>query len=435
MTSPTHLPVPPSPPGGATLDFNPMTSPHREDPHLFYRAARERPVMFSPSIGAYMVTRYADLVTVLNDPQTYSSRAALPMIYDNPAEVTAVLREGNVPETTMVVNEDDPAHVRFRRVFDAGFTGARVRAMVPLMRERATGLIDGFAGLDRPELSATDGHPAANGHADLVADYAIPFVQAVISAVIGFPAEDTARIQAWTDDVNMLWNMLAPVEARMASARRMADYTRYLQALIDDRRERPREDLISDLVHGANGYPGVPDEYVHNMIRGAARVAGFDTTRDAITATVLIMLENPGVRERVLADPARVIPRLTEEALRRDAPHRGLFRITTREAELGGTRLPAGALLLLLFGSGNRDETVFADPDLADLDRANVRDHLAFGRGLHSCPGAPMARAEIRVALETLLRRLPGLRLADGYQPVYIASYFFRGLESLEVAW
>jgi cytochrome P450 len=167
----------------------------------------------------------------------------------------------------------------------------------------------------------------------------------------------------------------------------------------------------------------------------AARVAGFDTTRDAITATVLIMLENPGVRERILADPARAIPRLTEEALRRDAPHRGLFRITTREVELGGTALSAGAPLLLLFGSGNRDETVFARPDEVDLDRPNVRDHLAFGRGLHSCPGAPMARAEIRVALETLVRRLPGLRLADGYRPVYIASYFFRGLESLDVTW
>jgi cytochrome P450 len=406
----------------AAFDFNPMTSPHREDPHLFYRAARERPVTFSPSIGAYMVTRYADLITVLDDPQTFSSKAALPMIYGNPPEVTAVLEEGNVPETTMVVNEDEPAHIRFRRVFDAGFTGARVRAMIPLMRDRAESLIDGFPGAD------------ANC-ADLVADYAIPFVQTVISAVIGFPAQDTAQIQAWTDDVNMLWNMLAPVESRVESARRMADYTRYLQALIDDRRAHPREDLISDLVHGANGYPGVPDEYVHNMIRGAARVAGFDTTRDAITATVLIMLQNPDVRDRVLADPARAIPRLTEEALRRDAPHRGLFRITTREVDLGGAALPAGAPMLLLFGSGNRDETVFADPDLADLDRPNVRDHLAFGHGLHSCPGAPMARAEIRVALETLLRKLPGLRLADGYEPTYIASYFFRGLESLHITW
>lgn len=405
--------------GETEFDFNPMTSPHREDPHLFYRAARDRPVTASPSIGAYMVTRYADLVTVIDDPETFSSKAALPMIYGNPPEVVAELRAGNVPETTMVVNEDEPEHIAFRRVFDAGFTGARVRAMLPRMRERADELIDGFTG----------------NRADLVSGYAIPFVQTVISAIIGFPPEDTDRIQAWTDDFVLLWNPLAPLEPRIEAARRMADYTRYLQALIDDRRANPREDLISDLVHGANGYPGLGDDFVHNMIRGAARVAGFDTTRDAITATVLAMLQNPEVRDRVVADPAKAIPKITEEALRRDAPHRGLFRITTREVELGGTTLPQGALLLLLFGSGNRDETTFPDPDAVDLDRPNVRDHLAFGRGLHVCPGAPMARAEIRVGLETLIQRLPGMRLADGYEPTYIASYFFRGLESLDVAW
>jgi cytochrome P450 len=401
----------------AVFDFNPMAEPHRQDPHLFYRAARARPVAFSPSIGAYMVSRYADLRAVIDDPATYSSAAALPMIYDNPPEVVAELKAGQVPETTMVVNEDEPRHRPMRRLFDAGFSGARVRAMLPTMRERASELIDGFSG----------------GRADLVTGYAIPFVQSVISAIIGFPAEDTARIQAWTDDFVLLWNPLAPVGGKVAAARRMGDYTRYLQALIDDRRANRRDDLTSDLVHGANGYPGLSDDYIHNMIRGAARVAGFDTTRDAITATVLVMLQYPAVRAQVLADPARAIPRLTEETLRRDAPHRGLFRITTRAVELGGTQLAPGALLLLLFGSGNRDESVFPDPDAADLERPNVREHLAFGTGLHVCPGAPMARAEIRVALETLIARLPGLRLSDGYEPTYIASYFFRGLESLLV--
>jgi cytochrome P450 len=410
--------------GGVTvLDFNPMVSPHREDPHLYYRAARQQPPTLSPTLGAYLVTRYADLVTAIDDPATYSSKAALPMIYANPPEVVAELERGNVPETTMVVNEDEPEHIGYRRVFDAGFTGARVRAMLPTMRARAAELVDGFA----------DG--SADHRADLVADYAVPFVQTVISAIIGFPPEDTAKIQAWTDDFVLLWNPLAPVEPRVEAARRMADYTTYLQSLIDERRAHPREDLLSDLIHGANGYPGVPDAYVHNMIRGAARVAGFDTTRDAITATLVVILQNPAVAAEVRANPAKAIPRVTKEALRRDAPHRGLFRITTRDSSPGGTDLPAGSPLLLLFGSGNRDETVFPRPDDVDLDRPNVRDHLAFGRGLHVCPGAPMARAEIRVALETLLHRLPGLHLADGYEPTSIASCFFRGLESLRVAW
>ncbi|SHL35553.1 Cytochrome P450 [Pseudonocardia thermophila] len=403
----------------AASDFNPMVSPHREDPHLFYRVARQGPPRLSPTIGAYLVTRYDDLITVLNDPETYSSKAALPWIYDNPPEVVEILRAGGVPETPMVVNDDEPDHTPVRRVFDAGFTGARVRAMLPTMRARADELIDGFT----------------DDRADLVADYAVPFVQTVISAIIGFPPEDTAQIQQWTDDVNTLWNRLAPVPDRVAAAHRMVEYTRYLQALIDDRRAHPRADLISDLVHGANGYPGLSDARVHNIVRGAARVAGFDTTRDAITATMLIALQNPDVHARLRADPVKTIPKLTEEALRRDAPHRGLFRVTTRATNLGGAELPAGAPLLLLFGSGNRDETRFPDPDRVDLDRPNVREHLAFGRGLHTCPGAPMARAEIRVAVETLVRRLPGMRLADGYEPTYIASYFFRGLESLLVTW
>lgn len=406
-------------PSEASFDFNPMVSPHREDPHLFYRAARARPLQMSPTLGAYMVTRYDDLRTVIDDPATYSSAPAVPRIYSNSPEVVEVLRRGNVPETNVVVNEDEPAHLPIRRVFDAGFTGARVRAMLPTMHATADALIDAF--------------PA--GSADLVGGYAIPFVQTVINAIIGFPAEDNDLIQIWTDDQNTLWNVLAPVEQQLAAAERMGTYTRYLQALIDDRRAHPRADLLSDLVHGANGHPGLPDDHTQCIARGAARVAGFDTTRDAITSTVYAVLANPSIRERVLADPVKMIPRATEEVLRRDAPHRGLFRITTRDTELGGTPLPAGTPLLLLFGSGNRDESVFPDPDAVDLDRPNVRDHLAFGRGLHVCPGAPMARAEIRVALEHLLARLPGLRLAEGYEPVYIASYFFRGLESLDVTW
>lgn len=398
------------------FDFNPMVSPHREDPHVFYRAARDRPVAFSPSIGAYMVSRYADVVTVLDDPQTYSSSAALPMIYSNPPEVVAELTAGNVPETTVLVNEDPPEHERVRALTDAALSGARVRALLPLMHQRANELIDGFTA----------------GPTDLVGEYAHPFVQTIIGAAIGFPPEDTAQIQSWTDDLNLLWNHLVPVRDRVAAASRLGAYTRYLQALIDDRRAHPRDDLISTLVHGANGFPGLSDDYLHNHIRGD-RVAGLDTTRDAITSTVLIALRDPAIRARIADDPTRTIVKVIEESLRRDAPHRGLFRITTREVELGGTLLPADSLLLLLFGSANRDPGVFPDPDLVDLDRENVRGHVAFGKGLHVCPGAPLARAEIRVAVETLFTRLPDLRLADGYEPTYIASYFFRGLESLQV--
>ena len=162
--------------------------------------------------------------------------------------------------------------------------------------------------------------------------------------------------------------------------------------------------------------------------RGRGCAASQTASRPWAAASDGRLLRRKGLR-------ATHLQALIDEILRRDAPHRGLFRITTRDTELGGIPLPAGTHLLLLFGSGNRDETAFPNPDAVDLDRPNVRDHLAFGTGLHVCPGAPMARAEIRVALEHLVQRLPGLRLTEGYPPTYIAGCFFRGLESLDVTW
>ena len=416
-------------PSQVTLDFNPRTEPHRDDPHMFYREARRLGPVLTPTLGAYAVARHQDLLDVLADPETYSSAVAVPKAYSSEPEVVAELERSSYPETDALVNEDGPEHTAHRKLFETGVTGARVRALVPAMRDKANELIDAFGNDPRDPRDPRD----PDGPVDLVARYAAPFVQFVINRIIGFPDEDAARVQAWTNDVATIWNLLSPVESRIAAAKRLAGYTRYLQDLIDDRRANPRADMISDLVHGSDGRPGLPDDHVHSYIRGSVRIAGYDTTRDGITAAVLLYLTTPEVRARFAANPTATIPRLIEETLRRDAPHRGLFRVTTRAVTLGGTDLPAGALLLLMFGSGNRDETVFTDPDAADLDRPNVRSHLAFGKGKHACPGAPLARAEIRVALETLLNRVPTLELAPGYRPAYVPNPFVRGLKTLMV--
>lgn len=399
------------------VDFQPMANPHRDDPHLYYRLARDAPVALSPSFGAYMVSRYDDLMAVIDDPETFSSSASVPSIYHNPPEVVAEL-EGHVPEAGMLVNEDPPGHTATRTLFDAGFTGARVRALAPLMHSRSAELIDAFDG----------------GSADLVADYAGPFVETIVNAVVGFPADDAPRIRAWSVALTLLFNPLAPIDGKVEAARSMRDYADYLRDLIATRRAERRDDVVSDLVHGTPETPPLSDEHAMDMLWGA-RVAGLDTTRDSITSTVLLLLQDPSLREVVTSGHPRMLSKVIEETLRRDAPHRGLMRVTTREVELGGTLLPAGAALLLLFGSGNRDETKFPRPDDVDIDRPNVRDHLAFGTGLHVCPGAPLARAEIRIAVEALLQALPTLRLADGFRPRYIASYLFRGLEELPVTW
>lgn len=404
---------------GTGFDFNPAVSPYREDPYPFYRMARARPVGWSASLGAWLVARYTDVQTVLGAPDTFSAKAAYPLLYNNAPEVVAELRAGGVPEQRRLVDEDSSRHRHVRALLDVGLRGHRVRSLLPLLQRHADELIDAFS----------------DGAAELVGEYASPYVQRVINTIIGFPPEDIDQIESWTNDGFAVDNPTLPVDAKIAAARRLGDYTRYLQALIEDRRTAPRDDLISILAHGANGIPPVADDHhIHGIVRGT-RIAGFPTTRDAITATTLLALQHPAIHEGITHHATSTIIEASEEALRRNPPNRGVYRVTTRDTVLGGTRLPPGARLALLFDSANRDDTVFSHPDTPTLDRPNIHDHLSFGRGLHTCPGAPVARTEIRIALRTLFHRLPRLRLPANHTPTYRAHHLTRGLEHLHVHW
>ncbi|WP_433799949.1 cytochrome P450 [Actinomycetospora sp. CA-084318] len=410
MTNPAAVPV---------SDFNPFEAPHRQNPHLFYRWSREeQPITFSPALVAYLVSRYEDIERIVSDPDTYSSRNAIPSIWDNPPEVLEAL-DGLIPEAPTVVNTDEPVHGPLRRVLDHALSGRRVRLQHPAMKTRARELVEAF------EFGTG---------ADLVDEYADPYVQHVESLVFGTPIEDIDRIQAWSDDYRLLFNPLAPDDGKVDAARRLHDYQDYIDRLAEERRARPRDDFMSDLVNGSDHVPPVDRADLHYMFRGL-RAAGIDTTRDLITNALLLMLDNDRELWELALGRRALLPRIIEETLRRDAPHRGLMRITTREVTLHGVTLAAGTPLFLLFGSANRDETRFPDPDTVKLDRPNVRDHLAFGSGIHKCPGAQLARTEVRTAIDMLLDHLPTLRLADGYERAYAASYSFRELEHLDVTW
>lgn len=406
-------------PEGCHRDFNPMVGPDRDDPHPFYADCLESELRFSPTLRAWMVTRHQDLRQVIDDPETYSSRNAIPSVWNNPPEVLRIFADGGFePEGESVVNTDAPDHAPLRKVLDHAFGGKRIRANHPRMISRANELIDAM--ID-------------DGAADLVAQYADPFVQSVISSVFGIPENDVALFQRWSEDLAVVWNPLAPAADKIPAAQGMVEQERYIAAMIEDRRANPREDFLSDMVHGSDDFPPVSYRNTLYMFRGL-RIAGHDTTRDTVTSTLLNMLSHRPWWDEVIETP-RSISRLAEETIRHDAPHRGLMRITTRDTVLSGVELPAGSALLLLFGAGNRDERVFPEPDTLDPTRANLRDHLAFGTGMHACPGAALARHEVRVAIETLTKRIPTMALKPGWQPTYIPDYFFRGLQELRVTW
>jgi cytochrome P450 len=205
---------------------------------------------------------------------------------------------------------------------------------------------------------------------------------------------------------------------------------------VEDRRANPRGDLTSDLVHARSddGEPSMSTSEVISVISGVV-AAGSDTTSILLAYAVWLLLTHPETWEAVKADPARV-PRVVEETLRVRNPVRGLRRVSTRPTTLGGVDIPEGATLYVHVGSANRDESVFDDPDAFDVSRPNLSEHVGFGKWTHFCLGAPLARLEARVALECLIERVPGMRLAPGEEKLeYNVNAVVPGVRHLNVVW
>jgi cytochrome P450 len=401
-------------------EYNPLVPPQRDDPFPYYRWAQaEQPVSFVPAMGAWMVTRYDDIRTVIRDPVRFSSRRAVPRADEVcPPEVVDILAEGPA-YGRMVLTEDPPDHEALRRISTRLFGARRIDALGPRIRGIVDGLIDAFAG---------------DGQAELVEQFNDQLANRVVCMALGVPQADAARVRTWSDSLVLLVNPFATKEDQLAAAREFVAYQHYIADLIEARRREPQDDMISELVR-MDDLPGTPLPFEDLVVFvWSNHIAGLNTTRDAIGSALLTMLSNRTHWKRACVDPD-IIPELFEETLRRDAPHRGLFRHTTQEVELGGVTLPAGAALYLLFGSANRDGTRFEAPDEFRPGRDDVRAHLAFGDGIHKCVGAHLARTEGWVALTTLVKRLPSLRLAPDFTPTYRPDAFFRGLQRLDVVW
>lgn len=401
------------------LVFDPLDPVQRADPYPTYALLRrERPVFYAPQYDLWVVTRYEDVLRVLKEDETFSSRIALHSTPHEPApEVGRVLDQG-WPEMPIIVESDPPLHTRIRRPISRAFTPRRIAEMEPRIRALAQALLDAFAG---------------EGEADVVDRFAWPLPLRVIGELVGVPEEDLPWLHARSRDWLATYQATAPLEEQIAQARGFVEFQRYFVSLVEERARAPRDDLTSALIQavaedeepiGLVELAGVPLDLI---------VAGHVTVTRAIGSALVLLLDAPEELERLREDPA-LWPGAIEEILRLESPAQGLFRQTTRDVELGGVRLPAGARLMVHFGSANRDETVFEDPDRFDPSR-DRNLHLAFGRGIHVCIGAPLARLELQIALPMLVDRLRGLRRADDEPLAYDPVFFARGLASLRVRW
>jgi cytochrome P450 len=273
---------------------------------------------------------------------------------------------------------------------------------------------------------------AGRGHMELVDDFAFPLPITVIAELLGIPVEDQQRFRAWSN--TFVTPALTP-ELQEVAARHTDEFVAYLDELFARRRAEPTDDLVSALVRAEDEGDHLSENELTSMVV-LLIVAGHETTVSLITNAVLGLLSSPAELDRLRRDPS-LLPSAVEELLRYDSPvERGIARWAATDVELGGQLISRGDIVIPVLGSANRDAGQFAGADRLDVLREASGKHIGFGRGPHYCLGAPLARLEAEIALETLLRRLPGLRLAIAESDLYWRPIpIFRSLAELPVAW
>lgn len=399
--------------------FDPLSPEQIEDPYPIYaRARREQPVLFAESLGAWVVSRYADIAAVTRDTVRFSSAGALESSAVFPGEVTDILKTGFL-EFQSLVQSDPPDHTRVRNIFNRALSPQRVAALEPKIRAIADELIDEFV---------------HDGEVDLIDRFAFPLPGAVIGELLGIPRADLPQLKRWSNAKQILLAGVAPPELMAGCAREFVALQRYFAAHLEARVGEPRGDLLTLLAPVAIGgaAPLTMQEAVCNAVDLLA--AGHETTTDMIGNGMHLLFDHPGQLAALRADSS-LVPDAVDEILRMEAPVRGLFRRVTVDTSLAGVALPAGARLFLLYGSANRDEAAYPEPDRFDIRRRPATPHLAFSKGIHYCVGNALARLEGRVALERLLARLPGVRRHDVHPPQRRAFIILRGYERLPIAW
>jgi cytochrome P450 len=379
-------------------------------------------VRADPDRGAWVVTGYDEAVEVLLDTARFSNVNCIGIAsFDQAApEVRAVLAEG-FERFPGMVELDPPAHTRYRNLVNVAFTPRRVAAYEPRIREIAVELIERFP----PE------------HVEYMSAFALPLPGAVIGEVLGLPAEDMPMLQHLSDAFKTLEaGTLAslPLGEQVATARDFVRFQHYAADLVERRRGAGGEDLISVML-AAGAELDDPLTQVQEISMVIHLVfAGQETTVMLLGGMLLLLMTRRDEWEKLCARP-ELIPGAVEEALRCEPPVLYHQRRTTTAARVGGAEIPAGEDVQVVFAAANRDPRRFPEPERFDVERREAGRHLSFGRGVHFCVGAPLARLEAKVALEELTARLPGLHLRPGVAPPRDPHEMLSGVMRLELEW
>jgi cytochrome P450 len=413
--------------------FNPFDPDTLQCPFPHYAQMRdEQPVMHIESMGMYLVTRYDLVLQIVRDVETYSSQfgmASMAMPGDAQERMAAVMAEG-YPRVSTMLTADMPDHTRYRRLISKAFTPKVIAELEPVIRSITTRLIDAW-------FAAA---PGESVDLEFVEKFGVPLPVEVIAHALNVPDERLADFKRWSDDSIAGIGTQIGLEQRLEAEKGVNEFQHYFAEQFEQRKTNPQDDLLTNLLNARvdDDDPDISDTRPLDMpemlsIVQQLLVAGNETTTKLLTETVRLLAENPDQWQQLKDDPSRA-PAIVEEALRLSTPTQGMFRIATKDHELEGVQIPEGARIVIVFASANRDAELFGDPDEFDPDRDNLRDHLAFGKGIHFCLGAALSRLEGKVALEEFARRVDRFELDDSNDFGYHPSFLLRGLKRLDVS-
>jgi cytochrome P450 len=415
----------------ATLDFFRDEALVADPYPVLDRMRQAGPVWREPVHGVLVVTGYDEVLAVVNDADSFSSCNSttgpipgFPVSLDglDAAEVSALIdaHRDELPFSDQLPSFDPPTHTAHRSLLSRLITPKRLKENEDFMWRLADRVLDPFL---------------AAGGGEFIGTVANRFALLVVADLLGVPEEDHAELaQVLTGDVTVG----STADAVMAHSpleylyRRFTDY-------IEDRRREPRADVMTEMAQARFPDGSLPE--VIDVVRVAANLfsAGQETTVRLLSSALKVLAEDHELQARLRANPD-LIPNFIEEALRFESPIKGDFRLSRAPVTVGGVEIPAGTTVMVHFGAANRDPRQFENPDVFDPDRPNARRQIGFGRGIHSCIGAPLARAEGRVLLQRLLERTASVDIdEDRHGPAhdrrytYVPTYILRGLTDLHV--
>jgi len=403
------------------LEASTPVSPEALECPIAYNARlrAEAPVYRCPHTGIVFVSDYDTITRVARDHETFSNRFGQAMRRDG--DIDPRLREAQkeaYPAVDTMLTQDPPLHRRYRGMVNQAFTTRRVSALEDHIEDVCNRLIDNFI---------------ADGSCEFVECFSKRLPMTVIAEQLGVPLEDYDLFKSWSDAFVAQLSRMATPEEEIAAARLIVEFQKYFAERIEERRHNPREDIISDIVH-ARFEDERPLEIAEMLsILQQLLVAGNETTTHAISEGVLLLIRHPDQFLKLRADP-KLIPGMVEEVLRLSTPTANMWRIATRDTEIGDVSVPAGTMIQIRFASANRDEQIFTDPDTFEITRAGDTSHIAFGHGVHMCIGANLARKELEIAFRVIIQRFAQLELACPEEQLnYPPNMLLRGLESLPV--